>query len=768
MEENQNPSGVSEPEKPEKVQNRARRPKSMQRDVTAFLRDVKKEQPITLTAPYFSEDFIDLLCERGFIPENPYNKFRPENDASFLKGMMEFQRAGRSISDRQKWKLDKVLQDIAREARRNQENLRARKEDFLLQQEKRREEEKKYLPTISDLTEEQKELINRVKAGENVLVDACIGSGKTTTIQVLCGEMPGKKILYLTYNRLLKNDAQKRITNPGTQVTNYHGFAVGVLRKHGVPTSPSDAIQKFNAMADEFDKERRPFPKYDLIILDEYQDVEQEIAEELEYIKKRCPDAQIVAVGDMEQKIYDKTTLDVRPFINHFLGEHSELSFTQCFRLSREHAAMLGDIWGKEIRGVNPSCRIRHMTETEVTKYLAEQNPGDILCLGTRTGSMTKVLNKLESHYPDVYNKDTVYASIKDEDRTNLDLNGDVGIFTTYDSSKGMERKICVVFDYDEANWTVRLGQPMQKKDILRNIFCVAASRGKEEIIFVDSGKEMLRPETIKEAVKEGGTAWNPFYVSDMFDHKYKKDVEACMEFLEIKRKRSPAPGKQIEIVGNDGLMDISPCIGNYQSAKFFRDYDIDEVISEITDKLWTSRHKYPALNCTRRASLLTKLLYLTYLETGQERYVRQAETHFITKEQSDAICERLSCMFTGKERTEVPCKLEFQTPDDQSCRIDGRIDVIRKGSPVELKFVTQLEHKHFLQIACYLAFTGKKKGYLWNVRNNELYAVSVTDRQKFLDAVIRAITKGKVPEYVPCQENEKRSMQDFDEWERS
>ena len=66
----------------------------------------------------------------------------------------------------------------------------------------------KYLPlssmTYKDLSDEQKHSIDMAKEGNNILVDACIGSGKTTTIQVMCNEMPDKKILYLTYNRLLK------------------------------------------------------------------------------------------------------------------------------------------------------------------------------------------------------------------------------------------------------------------------------------------------------------------------------------------------------------------------------------------------------------------------------------------------------------------------------------------------------------------------------------------------------------------------------------
>lgn len=61
----------------------------------------------------------------------------------------------------------------------------------------------------------------------------------------------------------------------------------------------------------------------------------------------------------MQQKIYDKTTLNVSKFIDDFLGEHVLLEFTRCFRLSAELAASLGRIWNKPIVGVNNDCHVK-------------------------------------------------------------------------------------------------------------------------------------------------------------------------------------------------------------------------------------------------------------------------------------------------------------------------------------------------------------------------------------------------------------------------
>lgn len=376
---------------------------------------------------------------------------------------------------------------------------------------------------LVNLSSEQQRFVDDALEGKNILVDACIGSGKTTAIQQLCNVYPSdKRILYLTYNRLLKIDAKTKMKKKNVTVTNYHGFAYSCLIRIGLKAGISDLIQRFNTI-------HPPVRHYDVLIIDEYQDIELELAQMLDYIKYRNPGMQIIAVGDMQQKIYDKTTLDVPSFINNFLEEYELLEFTKCFRLSAGLAEMLGRVWKKKIVGVNKDCRIEMMGESEVVRFFAVQKPADILCLGSRTGPMSRTLNSLERLYPETFNKQTVYASIADNDSIgSVDPGKDTAIFTTYDSSKGLERKICVVFDFMESYWVTRLEKPQQSYEILRNIFCVAASRGKSLIIFVeprDSREKMLSEKSLSTDTREDHL-FGDMDISEMFDFKYKEDVE--------------------------------------------------------------------------------------------------------------------------------------------------------------------------------------------------------------------------------------------------
>ena len=590
------------------------------------------------------------------------------------------------------------------------------------------------------LSEEQNRVIEVAKSGANVLVDACIGSGKTTTIQALCNELKDKNILYLTYNRLLKEDARKKIVATNVVVTNYHGFAYGILKGLGQNISPNDAIDRYNRIKPDI-------PHYDILVLDEYQDIDEEISLMLTHIKQKNPGIQIIAVGDMAQKIYDRTVFEILPFMKDFLGEHEDLDFSNCYRLSEEHAAHLGLLWGKNIVGTNKKCQVLDMSSRDVIQLLSKEEPKDILCLGQRGDSLlTTVLNQLERRFPDKFNKETVYASIRDEDRSEGYKPGSA-IFTTFDGSKGMERKICVVFNFTEEYWDSRVMKPAAKYEIIRNLFLVAASRGKEKIIFVRNEKETpLSDQSITTVVTQEYIHPKPFDASEMYDFNYDEHLKECLKLI-TKKKISLQDKEEIVVKAKDGNIDLSPCIGIYTEASYFNNYDIDVNI-KLAEELDGERK----MSFESDATLEKKILVLTAFETRQNRYIWQVKPPLLTDEQKEQIHKRLATQFFPDETVQEECKIVFHDNKNRTFEIHGLCDVIKNEHVYELKFTSALSDQHFLQTAFYVCAMGYKSGYLWNVKTNECYKVMVPDRKAFLQATVKSITKGNIPKSTKFQ----------------
>ena len=596
------------------------------------------------------------------------------------------------------------------------------------------------------LSNEQDACIKAALAGKNILVDACIGSGKTTAIQRLCDELPtDKSILYLTYNKLLKVDAQSKIHNRNVTVTNYHGFAYGKLMGIGIQCGISEIIQNFIL--------RKPkMKKYDVLILDEYQDINEELSEMLWIIKDTNPDMQIIAVGDMEQKIYDHTTLQVHAFIEQFLGNYVKMEFTKCFRLPGMWATALGEVWKKPIVGVNKNCTVEHMTLTQAQNALAKLDPSQILCLGANSGQMVAAMNWLEANYPKKFNKSTVYASISNVDRSgNVQPTANTAIFTTFDSSKGLERPVCVVFDFTEQYWNTRSVMPNTNYEILRNIFCVAASRGKERIILVHGNKaseQTLSFQSLKTPFETRWATKQPQPISGIFDFKYKEDVDACFKLLKV---TPVAQNDTTEIVTptRDKMIDLSPCIGIYQEAMFFSrgNYNLDNMLEHLI-QCHPKREIYAANY--KRADLESKVLILTTMETGHVRYTQQVDTPFVLPEAQKAIKERLATVFTPNEKVQVKCDMWFAAKKDGPAAIyaSGLADVVKDNIVYELKFVSELSPEHYLQCAMYMLALGLEKGRLWNVRTNEMHEITIPSKKKLLDAIARTISKRGVDEY--------------------
>lgn len=235
--------------------------------------------------------------------------------------------------------------------------------------------------------------------------------------------------------------------------------------------------------------------------------------------------------------------------------------------------------------------------------------------------------------------------------------------------------------------------------------------------------------------------------ISEMFDFKYKEDVERCFSLLKT-HKLEQTERSIINIKSTDGLIDLSPCIGIYQEAVFFDNYQIDAAIK--LKVLLNPELKHLYTKKVQESCLDQKILFLVSLETKQKRYRTQVITPFVNEEQRTLIIERLKTRLNQTEKAQVECRIDFGGRGNGEVKFSARgfADAVKDNIVYELKFVSELTHEHFLQCACYMAAMNLQKGILWNTRDNTSYEIEIPERKAFLNAVVKAVTKGVIEDY--------------------
>lgn len=591
------------------------------------------------------------------------------------------------------------------------------------------------------LSDEQLEALNEIRKGNSIVIDSVIGAGKTTVLQAICDSFPNMNILYLTYNKLLKIDAQKKIKNSNVTVQNYHGFVYRYLITSGLNIEPSKQIRTF---LERFSNIKFNF---DLICIDEYQDLEEDTVDLLLFIAKKCPNAQWIFVGDMAQKIYDKTDVDVyKDCINKIIPNYVPVSFTKSFRISEKHAEFLSTIWGKTIIGVNSNCEVKTTNSFKDVLNLLDKTPNEqLLVLGPRYGLTQELVNLLEKHNPKKYNKQTVWTSIRDRDE-NFKIKPNSMIVTTYDGCKGMERPVCVVIDWTNTYFKNRVEKPFVDQSIIRNLFCVAASRGKSEILFYLNDKWQSKKDTNEdthlleyEDMSDDFVQVMPTYEpSSMFEFKHTADLMKCIDDIKIE-KIEQDDTSTIIVQRADGNIDLTPAVGIYQEITFFHHWNFDRHLNALADK--------PILNKIKKwideQKTLTdekKALALTAYSTELYRYCNQATHKFITDDQHKKLLERLSSKIDA-DSTDIQVGCCFQGKFSAK----GLIDYVDSDNiPWELKFVSNLTNEHILQAAMYSVMWNSPYAYLWNTMTNDLRKITVVNKDKFIRDVYKCITMGR------------------------
>jgi hypothetical protein len=77
-------------------------------------------------------------------------------------------------------------------------------------------------------TDEQQAIIDAYRTGQNLVIEAGAGTGKTTTLKMLGAERPGRRGIYIAYNKAVSQDAKKSFP-ADVRCATAHSFAFGAV-----------------------------------------------------------------------------------------------------------------------------------------------------------------------------------------------------------------------------------------------------------------------------------------------------------------------------------------------------------------------------------------------------------------------------------------------------------------------------------------------------------------------------------------------------------
>jgi AAA domain len=357
-----------------------------------------------------------------------------------------------------------------------------------------------------DPSPEQRDLMYEFEKGKNILCKAVAGAGKTTTLLLCTSRRPNATYLLLTYNKRLQLDVSQRIKeNIKAQVMTYHSAAGKAYR---CLIRNDEAIRKAV-------KYSPPAPqKFDVLMIDEAQDISIEYYIFIKYLILANPNCQIIIVGDELQAIngyrgarYEfltkayhiypserkwvtcrlSTSYRLTPAIANFVNNH----------LYRAPIIVSGNVFNKNIlpqyivTTSDSPINIAKVISNAVNNAMQIYGPEGIFILAPSVRNLSGKSPIAELIRRFLINIPTFVSSDDSEVADSKVLKGKLAIIS-FNSSKGCERP-CVIlagfdesyFQYYEKNWKVT--------DRLPNVLTVAATRASAQLIVIANRDKTLR-----------------------------------------------------------------------------------------------------------------------------------------------------------------------------------------------------------------------------------------------------------------------------------
>lgn len=462
----------------------------------------------------------------------------------------------------------------------------------------------------------------------NVIVDAVAGSGKTTTSIHIAKFYKNRNILLLTYNAKLKLETREKadyykLTN--LEVHTYHAFCVKYYDNHCF--TDTILLKLLNSQTKKYTQPLKPF-KYDMIIIDEAQDMS------IVYYELVCKilkdnilknNTKLCILGDKNQSIFEFNNADPRFItlaneifnINSFEWSSATLSIS--YRITNEMALFINNSVLKYNRmkaiksnNIKPKYVICDAFENKYIFNCIKQFleigylPTDIFILAPSVKNINAPVRKLENQIKQKMPHIQVYVPTSDDEKLDSQVLDNKLIFSTFHQAKGLERKIVIVYGFDDSyfKFYAKNKNPLE----CPNTIYVAITRAKEQLILIHHYANDYLQFIDKDILHN--------YVDVIFDkyldiesnkdnRKYDTNVTDLVKHLPVNTIQTALTYIKINIINKKE--DTDEHISIPTKIKQIQGY---ENVSEITGTAIPAYYEYKFTN------------KLTILKTLQDRYV--------------------------------------------------------------------------------------------------------------------------------------------------
>jgi hypothetical protein len=349
----------------------------------------------------------------------------------------------------------------------------------------------------SSPSEEQDTIIQNIKNGYNVITDSVAGSGKTTTILFLAKSELKKRIVVVTYNSRLKAETRQRVIKENLtniEVHSYHSLGLAYYSKPCMSDIHLRNIVKQ-------DKENFMQIRSDILIIDEAQDMTKTYYDFITKVIRdiKNPNLQLFVMGDNKQCIYDYLGADARflTFADQIYPTNKE--WKKCYlhtsyRITKNMERFVNDI----VLGYPRMKSVRKSTIpvkyivgdpfNKLPKYLSNEirmmllcgiKPGEIFVLApsVRSTNEWNPVKRLENTL--VRMGIPCFVPLSDDEELNDEVIEGKVVFSTFHKSKGLERRIIIVFNFSTSFYYVFKDAP---REVCPNVAYVGITRACERL----------------------------------------------------------------------------------------------------------------------------------------------------------------------------------------------------------------------------------------------------------------------------------------------